>query len=389
METTRVYADHHATTPLAPEVLEAMLPWLRGLAGNPSSVHRPGREARRAVEEARESVAAAIGASPTEVVFTSGGTESDTLAVVGGARAARRRDPSRTSVLFTAAEHAAVREAARSLSGEGFQPLELGVDGAGRLRREALDPALGPSAALLSVILAGNETGVVETGFAALSASAHEHGAFVHADAVQAVGKIPVDVRALGVDLLSLSAHKLCGPQGAGALYVRSGLGLPPLQPGGGQEKGRRGGTENVAAIVGMGSAVGRAVGRLVAEAARLAALKARFEDGILASVPDARVVGAEAPRLPTCSAVTFPGVDGETLVVALDLAGIAASVGSACSSGTVSVSRVLLAMGLPQGEARATVRFSFGATTTESDVDVLLEEVPRVVRRVARAVGA
>lgn len=386
MEKPRVYADHHATSPLHPEVLDAMLPWVGGLVGNPSSVHEPGRRARRAVEEARAAVAAAIGASPAEIVFTSGGTESDTLAVVGGSRAARRRDPERTSVLFPAAEHAAVREAARSLVGEGFHPVELPVDRHGRVCRDALEAALAPTAALVSVILAGNETGVLEPGLPDLARSARARGALVHTDAVQAVGKVAVDVGSLGVDLLSLSAHKLGGPKGAGALYVRHGVQVVPLQPGGGQEKGRRGGTEDVPAIVGLGAAVARSVARQEAESARLLALRLRFEEGIRSRVAGARVVGAEAPRLPACSAVTFPGVDAETLVVALDLEGVAASVGSACSSGTVSVSRVLLAMGLSPEEARSTVRFSFGWTTTGDDVDALLEVVPSVAARVARA---
>lgn len=388
MQKARVYADHHATTPLHPEVLEAMLPWLGGLTGNPSSVHEPGRLARRAVEEARALVASAIGASPAEVVFTSGGTESDTLAVVGGSRAARRRDPGRTAVLFSAAEHAAVREGALSLAAEGFRPVELPVDRDGRVRRDAFSAALGPSVGLVSVVLAGNETGVLEPGLADLAGSARASGALVHTDAVQAVGKAAVDVAALGVDLLSLSAHKLGGPKGAGALYVRSGVELAALQPGGGQEKGRRGGTEDVPAIVGLGASVARSVARREAESARLLSLRTRFEQGVRSRVAGARVVGEEARRLPTCSAVTFPRVDAETLVVALDLEGVAASVGSACSSGTVSVSRVLLAMGLPPGEARSTVRFSFGWTTTAEDVEVLLEVVPRVAARVERALA-
>jgi len=381
----RIYADHHATTPLRPEALAAMLPWLEGLAANPSSIHSAGREARRAVEAARRQVGAALGVAPDEVVFTSGGTESDALAVCGGARAARAADPARRRVVFSAAEHAAVREAARSLATEGFEPVELPVDARGLPRRDALAEALDGGTALLSLILANNETGVVNRGLPEAAAAARAVGALVHTDAVQALGKVPVRPAELGVDLLSFTGHKLGGPKGAGALWARAGTRLAPLFAGGGQERGRRGGTENVPAIVGFGAAVAAADAGLSAEAARIGALRDAFEAGVLARVPGARVNGCGAEpgdRLPTASSITFPGADGETLLAALDLEGVAASSGSACASGTPAPSRVLLACGMPAAEVKATLRFSFGRTTTAGEIEAILALLPHLVVR-------
>jgi cysteine desulfurase len=391
-DTRFVYADHHATTPLDPEVFAAMRPWLEGISANPSSTHGPGRAAREAVETARAEVAVALGAEPSEVVFTSGGTEADNLAVRGGARAAREADPARTRVLFTAAEHAAVREAALSLRADGFEPVELPVDARGVPAAAALTAAEVPdvaTAALVSVILANNETGAVFDTVAAFAAAARARGAVVHTDAVQAVGKIPVNARALGVDLLALTAHKFGGPKGAGALFVRKGVRLQPLAAGGGQERGRRGGTENVAGIVGLGVAIRLASARLSAEQARLAGLRDRFEAGLVARVPGARINAVGGSRLPTATSAVFPGTEAETLVAALDLDGIAVSAGSACHAGTTSPSRVLLALGLLPADARATLRFSFGRTSREEDVDRLLEAVPRVVARARETVRA
>ena len=380
-----VYADHHATTPLRAEALEAMLPWLASLAANASSIHGPGRAARNAVESARERVAAALGARPDEVVFTSGGTESDALAIRGGASAARKAEPARTRVVTSAAEHAAVREAARSLEADGFEPVEAPVDARGLPKEEPFLAALGARTALVSLILANNETGVVNDRLTAAARAATGAGALVHTDAVQAVGKIPVRPSALEVDLLSFTAHKFGGPKGAGVLWVRKGVLLTPLFAGGGQERGRRGGTENVPAVAGLAAALDAAVAGLEAESRRVGALRDRFEAGLLERVPGVRFNGRDGRggvRLPTASSVTFPGVDGETLLVALDLEGIAASSGSACASGTPAPSRVLLACGMPAGEVRATLRFSFGATTTEEDVETLLEIVPALVPR-------
>jgi cysteine desulfurase len=384
----RVYADHHATTPLDPEVLEAMRPWLEGLAANPSSTHGPGRASRQAVEAARAEVARALGGEPSEIVFSSGGTEAALLAVRGGARAAREADPSRVRISYTAAEHAAVREAALSLRPDGFEPVEIPVDARG-VPRAAPFPALGRHMALVSAILANNETGVVFDSLAEFAAHSRAAGAVVHSDAVQAIGKIPVDVRALGVDLLSLTAHKFGGPVGAGALFVRKGVRLQPVTAGGGQERGRRGGTENVPAIVGLGTAIRLASARLSSEAARLTALRDRFEAGLLARVPATKIHGAGGPRLPTATSALFPGTDAETLVAALDLEGIAVSAGSACHAGATSPSRVLLALGLSPADARATLRFSFGRASREADVERLLEVVPRAVARVRELVRA
>ena len=383
-----VYADHHATTPLDPEVLEAMRPWLDGLTANPSSTHGPGRAAREAVEAARVEVARVLGADASEIVFTSGGTEADTLAVRGGARAAREADPSRTRVVFTAAEHAAVREAALALRADGFEAVELPVNAHGVPAAGAFAAADGRTA-LVSANLANNETGAVFDSLGELATRARTAGAVVHTDAVQAIGKIRVDVRALGVDLLVLTAHKFGGPMGAGALFVRKGVRVQPLAAGGGQERGRRGGTENVAAIVGLGAAIRLASARLASEAARLTGLRDRFEAGLLGRVPDVKINAVAGSRLPTATSATFPGAEAETLAAALDLEGIAASTGSACHAGTTSPSRVLLALGLSPAEARATLRFSFGRTSRDEDVDRLLEVVPRAVERVREAVRA
>jgi cysteine desulfurase len=387
-EPTLLYADHHATTPLAPEVFEAMLPWFRNLAANPSSVHRPGQAARKAVEAARAEVARALGAAPSEIVLTSGGTESNALAIRGGASAARERDPIRRTAGFTAAEHPAVREAMLALRRERFEVREIAVDGRG-VPDTGMDGILEADTALVSAILANNETGAIFDRLPEVALSARRQGVLVHTDAVQAVGKIPVDVRSLGVDLLSLTAHKFGGPKGAGALYVRDGIPILPLQPGGGQEAGRRGGTENVPAIVGLGKAIGLAVQRLEEEGVRLSALREQFEEGLRQRIPGVRFPAGEGPRLPTVSSVILPGIDAESLLIALDLEGIAASAGSACHSGTTMPSRVLLAMGLSPADARSTLRFSFGRTTTRQEVDCLLERLPvHVSRRRKRTSG-
>jgi cysteine desulfurase len=380
-----LYADHHATTPVAPEVQAAMAPWL-AFAANASAVHSPGRAARNAVEEARSEVARLLGASPGEIVFTSGGTEADNLAVRGGSLAARESDPGRHRVLVTKAEHPAVREAARSLLPLGFEMLELPVDSSGLPRPGDFEEACSSGTALVSAILANNETGVVNTRLPALAEKARKAGALAHTDAVQAVGKIPVDVGALGVDLLSLTGHKFGGPKGAGALFVRKGVRVVPQQVGGGQEKGRRAGTENVAALVGLGAAARVATGRLASEAARLGALRDRFEAGLRAAIPGLSVNGAGPGivRLPTVTSAVLSGAEGEILLAALDLEGIAASSGSACAAGTTKPSTVLLATGLSPGEVRSTLRFSFGRTTREEDVDRLLEAVPRLWARAA-----
>ncbi|HKC26094.1 MAG TPA: cysteine desulfurase family protein [Thermoanaerobaculia bacterium] len=384
-----VYLDHNASTPLHPAALEVMLPWLTDGA-NPSSIHAAGRSARRATEAAREEVASLLGASPAEIVFTSGGTEADNLAIRGAARAACAARPSRREIAISAAEHPAVREAALGLEREGFAVHELPVDPDGLQRPESAD-ALTPRLAVLSLILANNETGAIDDAVPVLARRAHELGTLVHTDAVQAAGRIPVDVRALGVDLLSLSAHKLGGPKGVGALYVRKGTRLEPLAAGGGQEKGRRPGTENVAGIVGLAAAFHAASERLAEEADRLAALRDTFERELLERVPGVRFNATSSPatrRLPSVSSAVFPGAEGETLLMALDLEGIAASTGSACASGTTAPSRVLLACGLPREDVLATLRFSFGRTTSEADVARVLDVLPPLVARARAALS-
>ncbi len=366
-----------------------MLPWLTSLAANPSSIHAPGRAARKAVESARQEVAAALGVLPDEIVFTSGGTESDALAVRGAALAARERDSGRSRVVFSAAEHAAVREAARSLTADGFEPVEVPVDGQGLPVEERLASALDAKTAVVSSILASNETGVVNVRIPDLARAAHAAGAVAHTDAVQAVGKIPVRPGALEVDLLSFTGHKFGGPKGAGVLWARKGVRLRAIFGGGGQERGFRGGTENVPAIAGLGAALTAAVAAMEAEARRLGALRDGFEERLSALVPGARVNGIGPPRprrLPTVTSVTFPGADGETLLAALDLEGIAASSGSACASGTPAPSRVLLACGMPLAEVRSTLRFSFGWSSSEGDVAALLAVLPGLVARARTA---
>ena len=374
-----LYADHHATTPVAPEVLDSMAPWMV-FSANASSVHSFGRAARQAVEEARADVARAIGASPEEIVFTSGGTEADNLAVRGGALAAREEDPRRTRVAVTKTEHPAVREAARSLVPWGFRAEELSVDADGLPLPEEAEAALGAETALLSAILASNETGVVNGGVPALAGKARRAGALSHTDAVQAVGKIPVDVRALGVDLLSFSGHKIHGPQGTGALYVRKGVALSPRAFGGHQERGVRPGTENVAAIAGFGKSCELAAKRLEADAAYLAALRSEFEAAVLRRVPGAAVNGEGAPRLPNTANIAFEGLEGEILAFNLDLLGVAVSTVAACSSADREPSHVLIAMGRTPAQARSSVRFSFGRGNSRED---MLRAVDLVVQAV------
>ena len=375
-----VYADHHATTPLDPAVFEAMRPWLVGLAGNPSSVHAAGRAARAAVERAREEVGRLLNGEPGGVVFTSGGTEADSLAVRGGARAAREADPARRGVLYSAAEHAAVREAALGLAAEGFEPAEIPVDARGVPRGPA--PA-GAGTALVSVASREQRDG---------RGLRRPPGVRRRRPGVgrrRSHGRRPGGrqdprgrPRARRRPPLALGAQ-VRRPEGRGRpLDPARESGSSLLAAGGGQERGRRGGTENVAAIVGLGEAARLARGRLAGEGARLAALRDRLEAGLLAAVPGARVNAAEGARLPTAVSVVFPGAPAETLVAALDLEGIAVSAGSACHAGTTAPSRVLLALGLSPADAKATLRISFGHATAETDVGRLLETIPRLVAR-------
>ncbi len=360
----RLYLDHNATTPLDPRVLEAMLEALRHGFGNASSLHWFGQRARAAVDAARGEVAALIGAAPAEVVFTGSGTEADNLALRGVAAAARAP---RRKVLYSAVEHHAIVHTARALAEEGVPVETIRVTPDGLLDLADLRQKVDETTALVAVMLANNETGLLQP-LGEVVRVCHERGALVHCDAVQAAGKVPVDVRTLGVDLLALSAHKIYGPQGVGALYVRRGTRMKPLLRGGAQERNRRAGTENVAGIVGLGRAAALAAAELAAEAPRVSALRDRLEARLL-DIPGARRNG-EGPRVPNTANVSFERVEAESLLLGLDLQGLAVSTGAACAAGAMEPSHVLRAMGLSPERVQGSVRFSLGRTTTAEQVD-------------------
>jgi cysteine desulfurase len=374
----RAYLDHNATTPLDPRVLDAMLPFLREEFGNPSSLHSFGQRARAAVEEARASVAALVGAEPAEVVFTASGSESDNMALLGVA--AKAKAP-RVGLVTSAIEHHAVLRTARALEAAGTPVATARVGEDGAVDLHDLEAKAGETTALVSLMLANNETGVVQP-VAEAARVARGRGALVHCDAVQAAGRLPIDVRVLDVDLLTLSAHKICGPKGLGGLYVRRGTPMAPLVRGGGQERNRRAGTENVAGIVGFGAAARLAREGLEAESSRVRGLRDRLEARLLAL--GARRNGAE-PRLPNTTNVSFEGAEAEGLVMALDLEGVAVSTGAACAAGAVEPSHVLRAMGFPAGRVQSSVRLSLGRGTTETDVDRAADAIGRVLARLRR----
>ena len=381
-DVSRIYLDHNATTPLDPRVLEAMLPVLREGFGNPSSLHWFGQQARAAVDIAREQVASLIGASPGEIVFTASGTEADNTALRGSAAAAR--EP-RRKIVTTTIEHHAVMNTAKALAEEGVPVESVRAGAGGVVDLDDLRAKADARTALVAMMLANNETGIVEPVAEAVRV-AREQGALVHCDAVQAVGKITVDVRALDVDTLALSAHKIYGPKGVGALYVKRGTRLKAFVRGGSQERNRRAGTENVAGIVGLGRAAELAREEMAGEAARLAGLRDRLEARLLA-LPGALRNG-EGPRVPNTTNLSFAEVEAESLVMALDMAGLAVSTGAACAAGAVEPSHVLRAMGLPLERVQASLRFSLGRTTTAEQVDRAAEIVAEAVdrqRRMAR----
>jgi cysteine desulfurase len=379
----RIYLDNNATTPVAPEVAEAMRPYWLEDYGNASSVHWFGQRAREAVERSRDEIARLINARPAEIVFTSGGTESDNAAIFGvveavGALEVRRGTP---HVITTSIEHPAVLYAVRALEARGVEATYLPVGPGGVVVPADAERALRPETVLISVMLANNEIGTLQP-VEEIARLARGRNIVCHVDAVQAVGKIPVDVERLGVDLLSLSAHKLYGPKGVGALYVRQGTVLRALLHGGHHERDRRPGTENVPGIVGLGAAAEGARRRLADEPQRLARLRDRLETGICARLGGVRINGDLARRQPNTLNVSFEGADGEALVIALDLEGIACSTGSACSSGSTEPSHVLAALGLGRSEARSAIRLSLGRYNTDEDVDDALEIIPAVVER-------
>ena len=372
----RIYLDHNATTPLDPQVLEAMTGVLREDFGNPSSLHWFGQRARGAIDVARGQVAALIGAQPNEIVFTGSGTEADNLALRGVAGMAK--EP-RRKIVYSAIEHHAIVNTARALADEGVPTDAIRVGADGLLHLEDLDARLDDQTALVSVMLANNETGVIQP-VAEVARRAHARGALVHCDAVQAAGKISIDVVALGVDLLTISAHKFYGPQGAGALYVKRGTRMRALLRGGSQEKNRRAGTENVAAIVGMGEAAALAVARMKEEATRESTLRDALEARLLA-IPGTQING-QGPRVPNTTNVSFDGIEAESLLMALDLAGVAVSTGAACAAGAIEPSHVLRAMGLPMPRIEGSLRFSLGRATTEDDLRAAADKVAEAVTK-------
>jgi cysteine desulfurase len=372
----RVYLDYNATTPLDPRVLDAMLPHLREGYGNPSSLHWFGQQARAAVDQARAEIADLVGAAPGDVVLTASGTEADNLALRGVAAAAR---VPRRRILYSAIEHHAVVNTAKAL-GEGGVPVEIIRSRSdGRIDLDDLESKLDDTVALVSIMLANNETGLIQP-VAEAAVLAHRHGALLHCDAVQAAGKTPVDMGGLGADLLSLSAHKIYGPKGAGALVVKRGTRMKPLLRGGSQEKNRRAGTENVPAIVGMGRAARLAVEEMVTGAPRETALRDDLERRLLALAGARR--NGDGERVPNTTNVSFEGIDAESLIMALDLMGIAVSSGAACAAGAVEPSHVLRAMGLPMERVQGSVRFSLGRNTTAADVEQVATAVAEAVSR-------
>ncbi len=374
----RAYFDHNATTPVAPEVLEAMKEVLCEDFGNPSSVHAFGQAAKKRLEEARRCVATILGAQPAEIVFTSGGTEADNLAILGVVRQDRR---SVKHVITTVIEHPAVLESCAQLEREGVAVTRVPVDSRGVVEPDQIRRALRPETVLISVMHVNNEIGTVQP-LADISRLAREAGVLLHSDGVQALGKIPVNVVRLGVDLYSISAHKIYGPKGAGALYVRRDVPLGRVLFGGHQERDRRPGTENLAGAVGLAVAARLAAGALASEMPWIQALRDRLESGILERVPQVKVNGAGADRVGNVSNLCFQGVDGEALLIALDLAGFAASGGAACSSGAAEPSHVLRAMGLSREEARSSLRLSLGRLNTAAQVERLIEFLAEKVAR-------
>ena len=375
----RVYFDYNATTPLAPEVAEAVARATQDLFGNASSIHYFGQQAKAALDEARSAVAALIHADPSEVVFTGGGTESDNFAIRGAAEAAEVGG--RRHLVASAIEHEAVLNTLKALARRGWRTTLVPVDQSGVASPDQLRTAVADDTSIVSVMHANNEIGTIQP-IADLSAIARERGALMHTDAVQSAGKIPVDVRALGVDLLSLSAHKFNGPKGAGALWIKRGTRLQPILTGGKHERNRRAGTENVPAIVGMGVAARLAIAKMSGEAMRVSALRDRLEEGILRAVPGTAVNGARTARVPNTTNISFDRVEAESLLIALDLEGVAVSTGSACSSGTLEPSHVLRAMGLPAHRTQNSLRFSLGMFSTEEEVDRVIEILPRLVEK-------
>jgi cysteine desulfurase len=379
-----IYLDHSATTPVRAEVLEAMLPFFGPRFGNPSSTHRWGREARVALDEARERLARALGASADEICFTSGGTESDNLAVLGAWRALRRTKP---AIVTTPIEHKAVLAAVDEIEEEGGTARVLMVDRNGIVDRASFDEALGDDTALCSVMWVNNEVGTIQD-IPALAAAARARGVLFHSDGVQALGKVAIDMKSLPVDYLSISGHKVGAPKGIGALFIRRGAPVAPLLHGGSQDRGRRPGTENVAMSVGFARAVELAVAERETEWTRLERLRNELESALVARIPDAIIHGRGAPRAPHVLNISVPGTDSESMLMALDLQGVACSAGSACQSGSIDPSHVLTACGVPHELAAASIRLSLGSLTTEAHVARVSELFPALIAKARRLSG-
>jgi len=374
--TPSIYLDHAATTPVAPEVLEAMLPYFQEFWGNPSSIHQFGRKASEGVEYGRAAVAKLLNCTPKEVYFTSGGTEADNLAIFGAAMA---REEKGRHIITSNIEHHAVSHTCEALQKRGWEITYLPVDSDGLIHPEDVRQAIRPDTVLVTIMHANNEVGVIQP-IAEIGAICRAAGVWFHTDAVQTVGHIPTRVDELNVDLLSLSGHKLYGPKGVGALFIRRGVRIKPLIFGGGHERGMRSGTENVPGIVGLGRAAELAMVEMESEAVRQAQLRDKLLDGIIQRIPDSFVTGHRRQRLPNNASVIVKYIEGEAQLLRLDFAGIAASSGSACTSGSLDPSHVLLAMGVPVEFAHGSIRFSLGRGTTEAQIDYVLEQFPPIV---------
>lgn len=374
-----VYLDYAATTPMMDEVIDAMLPYQKQFFGNPSSVYAAGREAKKGLEEAREKVAAAIGAHPAEVIFTAGGTEADNLALKG---AVARADPRRRHIITSSIEHHAVLHSAEWLERQGYRVTFLPVDGRGLVNLDALEASLSPETAIVSVMLANNEVGTIQPLRKIVELVKQHSRAVVHTDAVQGLGKIPLDVGALGVDMAAFAAHKLGGPKGVGALYVRRKTSIAAQLHGGGQERELRSGTPNVAGIVGFGVAAEISAAEVALQGERLGKLRDRLQASILAAIPRVEVNAGDAPRVPGTLSVCIQGVEGESLLLMLDSKGVAASSGSACASGSLEPSHVLMAMGIAPEMAHGSLRLSLGRGSLDLDVEAVVKTLSGVVTR-------
>ena len=373
-----IYLDHNATTPLHPRVFDAMEPYLKEYFGNPSSLYRPGREAKTAVENARGRIADCLGCSPNEIVFTAGGTEGDNLVLRG---IARSRQSCGNHIVTSSIEHHAVLHTCKALEEDRYRVTYLPVNENGQIDPDEVAKSLTPETILISIMLANNETGVINP-VEDIGKIAAERGVLFHTDAVQALGKIPIQIRALGADLVAFAGHKLYGPKGSGFLYIKQGTPIAPAITGGSHEHGLRAGTENVAGLVGLAEAVVLASSTLETEAKRLETLRCRLETAISERLSRVRINGSAAPRVPNTSNLSFRAVDGESIVIALDLEGICVSTGSACSTGDPEPSHVLTAMGLSAREAQGSIRLSLGKDTTEEDIDFTVHTLVGAVEK-------